>query len=69
MQKLWRTKTEFVDLETGEVIHKEVAQAKYVVVNTIKTVSHANKQYAGTVQYRKECRRIEYSQQRIDFPE
>lgn len=51
----WRTKIEFVDLETGEKITEEQARKEYVIIKS-KKQSHVYKS-TGTITFTKQCRR------------
>jgi hypothetical protein len=50
----WYTTTEWVDIETGELIPKNVAVKKYYIVNKTKK-TELNENY-GILKYTNECR-------------
>lgn len=50
----WNTKTEYVDIETGEVITKEKAIQAYVIIKKTKNVKIYKK--TGTITWVNQCR-------------
>lgn len=51
----WYTTTEWVDIETGEIISKDIAMNEYYVTNKTKK-TELNENY-GIIKYINECRR------------
>jgi hypothetical protein len=59
----WYTTTEWVDIETGELIPKHVAVREYYIINKTKK-TEINENY-GILKYTNECRPTK--QQRIEL--
>lgn len=51
----WYTTTEYVDIETGEMLPKNVAVREYYIINKTKK-TELNENY-GLIKYINECRR------------
>ncbi len=51
----WYTETEYVDVETGEMLTKEAAVKDYIIKTTIKTVKIDGNN--GKIKYQRQCER------------
>lgn len=55
METTWKTRTKYVDIETGEIL-SIIDTINYIIT---KTTKHATVQNGhGTIEYTNECRRV-----------
>lgn len=59
----WKTISTYIDVDTGEIIEKEIAQEQYTIIHKNKKHNVHRKTGITTITY--ECRKNKYKQRNI----
>lgn len=61
----WKTRKRYIDMQTGELISKQDALDKYIIIKKNKHAQANNTTGKGVIEYTIECRKREYYQNRL----